>query len=62
MIQDGKLFCDRCQQRIPLGVKDSTQVLVELKKGSLDRHFCEACMAEMQRQSAAQRPDGTAPR
>lgn len=62
MIQDGKLFCDWCQQPIPLGIKDSTQVLVEFKKGSLDRHFCEACMVQVQRQSDRNGPDGTAPR
>ena len=41
MIQDGNLFCDGCQQPIPIGIEPRVQVLVELQKGSSDRHFLQ---------------------
>jgi hypothetical protein len=46
MIQDGKLFCDRCEQPIRLGNEASTQVLVEFVKGNFDRHLCELGISE----------------
>ena len=57
MVQDGKLFCDGCQQPISLGVEPSVQVLVEFNKGSYDRHFCQNCMAQVQNHLPARGPD-----
>ena len=57
MVQDGKLFCDGCQQPIPLGVEPSAQVLVEFNKGSYDRHFCRKCMAQVQNHLPPRDPD-----
>jgi hypothetical protein len=48
MIQDGKLFCDQCKQPIPIGVNPSIRVLVEFKKDSPDRHFCETYIPHVQ--------------
>jgi hypothetical protein len=62
MIQDGKVFCDRCQQPIPIGIKPRIQLLVEFRKGSLDRHFCDMCMSEVQNPSATNGPDRTGPK
>ena len=44
MIQDGKLFCNNCEQQIRLSEKPSTQVLLELVQGGMDRHYCENCV------------------
>jgi len=62
MIQDGNLFCDGCQQPIPIGIEPRVQVLVELQKGSSDRHFCSKCMSQTQNPSARNGPDGTEPK
>jgi hypothetical protein len=37
IIQDGKLFCDICEEQIVLAGKHPTQVLLELVKGGTDR-------------------------
>jgi hypothetical protein len=61
MIQDGKLFCNHCEQQIRLGEKPSTQVLLELVQGGMDRHYCENCVDAAHRLSrrpiASARPD-----
>jgi hypothetical protein len=58
MIQDGKLFCNICEQQIHLAEKPSTQVLLELVKGETDRHYCENCVEAAQ--SPSRRPVGSA--
>lgn len=58
MIQDGKLFCNLCEQQIRLAEKSSTQVLLELVKGGTDRHYCENCVDAAQKSS--RRPIGSA--
>jgi len=44
MIEDGKIFCDACQQQIVLDPNPFTQMLVEFVRGSADRHYCQACL------------------
>lgn len=46
MIEEGKLFCDRCERQIALE-KSPTPILVELVREGSDRHYCESCFGEM---------------